>query len=99
MLSIVDIKGKIAPVLVAMTLINIYSYWMIAKYLNLVDDESKEIMAKIKNSPQILEALKDVDFWKFIAVNVKGCQMWEDNLIFYQDRFNDWLKEYVAEEL
>ena len=99
MLSIVDIRGEIAPVLVAMTLINIYSYWMIAKYLNLVDDESKEIMAKIKNSPQILEALKDVDFWKFIAVNVKGCQMWEDNLIFYQDRFNDWLKEYVAEEL
>lgn len=98
-LKIIDILGKIPPTLLAMTLNNIYSYWMIAKYLNLIDDEGRKILLKIKNNPQVIEAAKSEDFWKFITENIKGCQIWEDNLIFYQDRFNDWMKEYIAEEL
>ena len=98
-LKIIEIMGSIPPLLTAMTLNNLYSYWMIAVYNNIVDDESIEIVTKIKNNPEILKALKDENFWKFIIQNSKGCQIWEDNIIFYKERFNDWLKKYIAEEI
>jgi hypothetical protein len=72
---------------------------MIAKYLNLIDDEIKESLGRLKNKPQLLAAIKDEAFWDYVSKNIKGCQMWEDHLIFYQDRFCDWMKEYIAEEL
>ena len=99
LLKIIEINNKVNPGTLGVTLNLIYSYWMIAKYLNLIDDEIKECLSRLKNNPQLLTSIKDEAFWEYVSQNIKGCQMWEDHLIFYQDRFNDWLKEYIAEEL
>jgi glycosyltransferase involved in cell wall biosynthesis len=99
LLKIIEIKNEVNPSTLGVTLNLVYSYWMIAKYLNLIDDEIKESLGRLKNKPQLLAAIKDEAFWDYVSKNIKGCQMWEDHLIFYQDRFNDWMKEYIAEEL
>ena len=99
MLKLVEINNKVLPDLLGATLLYTYQYWMIAKHYNLVDEEAESILNKIKNNPVLINTIKSEEFWLFISQNLKGCQFWEDNIIFYKDRFCDWMKAYIADKL
>ena len=99
LLKIIELKGEVAPDLLGATLLYLYHYWMIALHYNLVDDEAKEELLKLKNNPVLKQTLVQENFWRYIIVNLKGGTIWEDDLIFYKVRFNDWLKEYIADSL
>lgn len=99
LLKIIEINGKIPPDLLGATLLYVYHYWMIAKHYNVVDEDIKAELLKLKNNPVIIDSMLEEVFWNHIAENLKGCTLWEANLIFYQDRFCDWLKEYIADSL
>jgi len=98
-LKIIELKEEVAPDLLGATLLYLYHYWMIALHYNLVNDEAKEELFKLKNNPILKQTLIQENFWRYIVANLKGGTIWEDDLIFYKVRFNDWLKEYIADSL
>lgn len=99
LLRIIELKGEVDPDLLGATLLYVYHYWQIAKYYNVVNDEIEKELLKLKNNSVLIESLVEKQFWNHIAENLKGCTLWEDKFIFYRDRFNDWLKEYIADSL
>lgn len=99
-------KGELSPPLVAQTLINIYKEH--AKALsnslhpkcNSSDYEASARKLKtLGENPLIKEAIKTVEFWNTIEEKLPACEKFGDNIIFYNIRFVDWLKEYIVEEL
>lgn len=97
--KIIEIRKSVAPDLLGATLLYVYHYWMIAKHYGLVGEDIKTELLRLKNNPVLIEAIIQESFWDFIVENLKGSTFWEDNVIFYQDRFCDWLKEYIADKL
>lgn len=99
LLKIIEIKGRVEPDLLGATLLYVYHYWMLAKHYKLVNGRIEEELIKLKNNPVLINSLIEETFWNYIVDNLKGCTLWEENIIFYQDRFCDWLKEYIADSL
>ena len=99
LLKIIEMTGKVEPDLLGATLLYVYHYWEIAKYYKVIDDEAIIELTKLKNNLTLIAAMIDEQFWLHITENLKGCTLWEENIIFYQDRFCDWSKEYIADNL
>ena len=99
LLRIVQLRCEVAPDLLGATLLYVYHYWMIAKHYKIIDDEITKELLKLKNTPALKNSMMEEAFWQHIAQNLKGCTFWGDNVIFYQDRFVDWLKDYIADDL
>lgn len=99
LLKLTKMNGNVAPDLLGATLLYVYHYWMIARHYKVVNESITEELCKLKNNPVLIETLKEEKFWDHIVENLKGCTLWEDNIIFYQQRFCDWLKEYIADNL
>lgn len=99
LLRIIELREIVPPDLLGATLLYVYHYWMIAKHYKIVNEGIKTELLKLKNSPSLIKTLVQEEFWHYIVANLKGCTLWEDNVIFYQDRFCDWLKEYIADSL
>lgn len=99
LLRIIELTNKVAPDLLGATLLYVYHYWMIAKHYKVINDDIKKELLKLKNNPVLIKGLTEEAFWQHLAQNLKGCTFWGDNVIFYQDRFIDWLKEYIADSL
>lgn len=99
LLRIIELKGEVPPDLLGATLLYVYHYWMIAKHYKVVDDEIEKELLKLKDNPVLINSMLEELFWKHIVDNLKGCTLWEDAVIFYQERFCDWLKKYIAADL
>ena len=99
LLRIIELKGEVAPDLLGATLLYIYHYWMIAKHYKVINTSIILELLKLKNDPVLINSLKEEAFWQHITQNLKGCTFWGDNVIFYKDRFVDWLKDYIADSL
>ena len=99
LLKIIEYKNEVPPDLLGATLLYVYHYWMLAKHYKVINEDIKNELLKIKNNPVLIKSMTYEEFWKHIVANLKGSTYWEDNIIFYQDRFCDWLKEYIADSL
>lgn len=99
LLRIIELTGVVAPDLLGATLLYVYHYWMIAKHYKVVNEDIEKELLKLKNNPVLIKGLTEEAFWQHLAQNLKGCTFWGDNVIFYKDRFIDWLKEYIADSL
>lgn len=99
LLRIIELKGEVTPDLLGATLLYVYHYWMIAKHYKIINDDITMELLKLKNNPTLINSLKEEVFWQHITQNLKGCTFWGDNVIFYQERFVDWLRKYIAANL
>lgn len=99
LLKLIELTGKIDPDLLGATLLYVYHYWMIAKHYKIINEDVKNELLKLKNNPILINTMLKEKFWHHIVENLKGSVLWGDAIIFYQDRFCDWLKEYIASEL
>jgi glycosyltransferase involved in cell wall biosynthesis len=99
LLRIIELKGEVTPDLLGATLLYVYHYWMIAKHYKVINDSIILELLKLKNNPVLINSLKEEAFWQHITQNLKGCTFWGDNIIFYKDRFIDWLKDYIADSI
>lgn len=102
--GIIDINNIINyldPNLVAATLLNIYSHCMKAislKY-NLSNTNAPNQLEKLSTVTNFIAAIHTEQFWSYIYKNLKACDMFNHNLIFFKQRFCDWMKEYIVEDL
>lgn len=104
--DIIERIGPVQPELIAATLINIYTHHMKAlgaeiSKLCSVDDfiQAEQELNTLKENKVIVDAIHSKQFWDYISRNLKGCEMFDGNLIFYKMRFCDWMRKYVIDSL
>jgi len=106
LISITEKVENLDPGLTAATFINMYSHHM--KALSSVVDKEvnpddyilvEKELKKLKQNEKIMGMLKTKQFWDYIARQLKGSEMFGENLVFYRMRFCDWLKMYITEEI
>ena len=56
-------------------------------------------LEKLATITSFVEAVHTEQFWSYIYNNLKACDMFNNNLIFFKQRFCDWMKEYIVEDL
>jgi len=96
--EIVRINGDIKCTLLAATLINIYKHMMTAISEGIDTSRAKAYTLTLKEVPEIINTLDEYNFWVYIHQNLKASHYIEDKLIFFKQRFSDWVREYIKGE-
>ena len=71
---------------------------MIAKSLEIDTSQVKEWILELKDVPECVEACDEYDFWVYINQNLQASQYIEERLIFFSQKFSDWVREYIKGE-
>ena len=88
--------GYLHSVLVAATLIFVYSAYMTAIYYEYDMTEADEWINSIKEV--ISQFIGDADFWLHLHSNLTQTRMMGDTMIFYQKNFKEWLDKFMRGE-
>lgn len=96
--EIVRIKGEMSCTLFAATCMNIYKWVMIAKSLEIDTSQVKKWTLELKDIPECAEACDEYDFWVYIHQNLKASEYIDERLIFFSQKFSDWVREYIKGE-
>lgn len=96
LIKLFELNENIDATLILQTLINIFNYYMHARFYQ-VDEESMNcLISKLKCESQIQACLKDGKNWVYIVNNVK-CGDFYDNkdVVFFNESFNIWAKRLL----
>lgn len=89
--TLYKVNGKYAPTLVTQTLLNIYYYYMKAKYYELNITEMDNLIHTLALEPWMEEYLSTGSNWIEIVNTIKAGAVYDDtNIVFYNDTFNFW---------
>ena len=88
--------GYLHSVLVAATLIFVYSAYMTAIYYEYDMTEADEWINSIREV--ISQFIGDADFWLHLHSNLTQTRMMGDTMIFYQKNFKEWLDKFMKGE-
>lgn len=91
-------NNEINGSLVTQTLINIYTYYMQAKYYKLNLDEVEFILGMLKEEPWINAYLNNGQNWIELVNNVKAGTIIEDCVVFYKEPINLWISRLIRKE-
>lgn len=81
--------------LVGQTLINLYYYYMNAKFLKQPLDETEKMLKSLANEPWMPQFLNTPQHWKDIATNLKAGAVYEEGVVFYSETFFDWAQRLL----
>ena len=96
--KIVELKGKISPTLLAATFINMYKWVMTAISCKYDVTKAENYIKELREVPEVVESLDNWDFWVYVHENLKASYYIEEKLIFFSERFSDWIKRLVKTE-
>lgn len=96
--KIISLKGEININLLAATLINIYKWVMTAISCKYDISKAEEYIKELRNEPKVLEVFDELGFWAYIHENLKASYYIEDKLIFFSERFSDWIRRLIKGE-
>lgn len=96
--EIVRIKGEMRCNLFAATCINIYKWVMIAKSLEIDTSQVKKWILELKDVPECVKLCDEYNFWVYIHQNLQASEYMDERLIFFSQKFSDWVKEYIKGE-
>ena len=95
--KIISIKGKINTSLLAATLINIYKWTMTAVSCKYDVSKAERYIRELGEEPKVIEVLDEWSFWSYIHENLKASYYIEERLIFFSERFSDWIRRLIKE--
>lgn len=90
MKKIVEISGEVSNTLVAQTLINLYYYYMQARFYGLPEDEMIKLLSSFKKEQWMQVFLSNGRNWIDIVQNLKGGLVIDDSVVFFQEVFSVW---------
>ena len=96
LIDISKLRGTVNSDVLAATLINIYDHCMKAIYLNCNSD--LKILSLLGQLTVVKNGINTTQFWEYVQEHLKACVMFDDCLIFYKQRFCDWLNALMAED-
>lgn len=99
MKKIVEITGSVDPSLLAQTLIHVYCHVMKALHYKLDLEEAKVLFQGFGEIEQIKKCFKEEEFWKVINEKLSASEISDGEMIFYSQRFCDWLLEFVSGDI
>lgn len=84
-------KGTVNPSLVGQTLINIYNYYMHARFYKIPPDAMDECLMTLKAEPWMQLFLQDLHNWADIAKNLRAGDIYDEKyVVFYTEPINAW---------
>jgi len=94
-----DVNQRISDELVAQTLINIYNYYMQARFYQVDERFMDEIISTLKQEVWMWVFLQRGANWIHIANNLKAGAVYDNEfVVFYQETFNDWAKRLLRND-
>jgi len=86
-----EINDTVQNILITNTLINIYYYYVKAKFYKCDVEEMDNDISTLKNEDWMQLWLNDGTNWVDVIENIKGgLQIDEENIIFFDEPFNKW---------
>lgn len=89
--SLHRLNTEVGASLITQTLLNIYYYYMTAKFYEVNLDLTDMLISSLKTEKWMQDFLNDGKNWFEIIAKVKAGAVYEDKyVIFYNEHFNDW---------
>ena len=86
-----SINNEINDNLVLNTLFNIYYYYMKARFYKLDEISMNELLFELKEKEWVQKILNNKENWKYIIQNVKPGDIYDDNIVFFEENFCKWI--------
>ena len=86
-----EINESVSQLLITMTLINIYYFYMKARFYKCDEAEMDEVISTLKNEKWMQLWLQQGENWMDVISNIKPGQIYDDEyVVFYEETFNLW---------
>lgn len=86
-----EINESVSQLLITMTLINIYYFYMKARFYKCDETEMDEIISTLKDEKWMQLWLQQGENWMDVMANIKPGQIYDDEyVVFYEETFNLW---------
>jgi len=86
-----EINDSVNQLLITLTLINIYYFYMKARFYKCDEVEMNEIISTLRNEKWMQLWLNNGENWMDIIANIKPGQVYDDEyVVFYEETFNLW---------
>lgn len=93
-----EINDQVNHVLITYTLINIYYYYMKARFYRLDETIMDASLSTLKKEPWMKLWLATADNWIEIVQNIKSGAVYDDEYVaFYEETFNVWAARLLQE--
>ena len=91
-----EINESVNQLLITMTLINIYYFYMKARFYKCNEEEMDEIISTLKSEKWMQLWLQQGENWIDVMNNIKPGQVYDDEyVVFYEETFNLWAKRLL----
>ena len=88
--------GDVNPKLVSQTLINIYSYYMHAKFYNIPGEQMDAVISTLRNEQWMQAFLNGAENWVDIIKSLHAGDVYDKEfVVFYSETFNLWAKRLL----
>lgn len=85
------INDTVSSTLITSTLLNIYYYYMSARFYKCDENEMDDCIGTLRNEEWMQKWLMDGNNWIAIITNIKAGQVYENEyVVFYDETFNKW---------
>ena len=86
--------------LIAQTLINVYNYYMRAKYYKLDEQTMYDCISQLKEEERIQDWLHKMENWAFIINNIKSGAIYDkQHVVFFNETFNLWAEHLLLKKI
>ena len=90
--KIAELRPNLMDQVLSLTLVNLYNYYMKARYYQLPEEPLDEILGSLKKYSWMEDFLNNGNNWITMINNLKPGELMEDNtLVFYQEPLNKWI--------
>lgn len=99
LIRLCELNTKVDDTLISQTLINIFNYYMHARFYKENEESMDCLISKLKCEPQVQNCLKEGKNWIYIVNNVKSGDFYDNkDIVFFSESFNIWAKRLVINE-
>lgn len=91
-----ELNPELDQNLITQTVINIYNYYMHARFYQVDETNMIQLISKLKEQEQIQNCFKNISSWVYIVKNLKAGDIYDDvNIVFFSEPFNEWIKRLI----
>lgn len=91
-----EINQEVSASLLAQTLLNIYYYYMKARFYKVPEEQMNNLIDELKGKQYIQDFLMDANNWIIILQLAKPGNMYENTISFYEETFPKWAKRLLT---
>ena len=96
LIKLSELNPELDQNLITQTVINIYNYYMHARFYQVDETNMIQLISKLKEQEQIQNCFKSISSWVYVVKNLKAGDIYDDvNIVFFSESFNEWAKRLI----